>query len=109
MRKGTEPQQGRLKIIPWDVIEANEAASERVVDLTEDDSDDMFSLNESDQQDLPSLALPTTLHEKLFDHQKYGVNWMYNLFANGERGAILADDMGLGKVRSFFICILYFQ
>eukprot|EP01033_Poteriospumella_lacustris_P004447 gene4447-3180_t len=92
----TAPQQSRLKIIPWDVIKANEAAG--AVDLTQtENEDDIFSLDETEQQKLPTLALPDPLREKLFTHQHYGVNWMFNLFNQNERGGILADDMGLGK------------
>lgn len=93
------PQQGRLKIIPWDVIKANEAAG--AIDLTQNtNEDDLFSLDEAEQQELPTLALPDQLREKLFTHQHYGVNWMFNLFNQNEKGGILADDMGLGKVSS---------
>lgn len=95
----TAPQQSRLKIIPWDVIKANEAAG--AIDLTQNENeDDIFSLDETEQQELPTLALPDPLREKLFTHQHYGVNWMFNLFNQNEKGGILADDMGLGKVIS---------
>ena len=33
---------------------------------------------------------------RLYDHQRDGVRWMWNLQLQG-RGGILADDMGLGK------------
>ncbi|KAJ7329340.1 hypothetical protein JRQ81_015514 [Phrynocephalus forsythii] len=37
------------------------------------------------------------LHDKLFEHQKEGVAFLYRLYREGRRGGILADDMGLGK------------
>ncbi len=43
-----------------------------------------------------SLQLPTSIRDRLFEHQLYGVNWMYNLHINS-MGGILGDDMGLGK------------
>ena len=36
-------------------------------------------------------------YDKLYEHQKIGVEWLYNLFCN-KQGCILADDMGMGKV-----------
>lgn len=73
---------------------------------------DTFAGNDSDpvdfshsaQQGLPSVQLPSMLEKKLFEHQKFGVKWMSNLHATKRNGAILADDMGLGKVISSFVC-----
>lgn len=43
------------------------------------------------------LLLYTELYNKLFEHQKEGVAFMYSLHRDGRKGGILADDMGLGK------------
>ncbi|XP_009632085.2 DNA excision repair protein ERCC-6-like [Egretta garzetta] len=37
------------------------------------------------------------MHEKLFQHQREGVAFLYRLYREGRPGGILADDMGLGK------------
>ncbi|KAM6253394.1 DNA excision repair protein ERCC-6-like [Porphyrio hochstetteri] len=37
------------------------------------------------------------MHEKLFQHQREGVAFLYRLHREGRPGGILADDMGLGK------------
>ncbi|XP_034263015.1 DNA excision repair protein ERCC-6-like [Pantherophis guttatus] len=37
------------------------------------------------------------MHDRLFDHQKDGVAFLYRLYREGRKGGILADDMGLGK------------
>ncbi|OCT67216.1 DNA excision repair protein ERCC-6-like [Xenopus laevis] len=37
------------------------------------------------------------LYNKLFEHQKEGVAFLYSLYRDGRKGGILADDMGLGK------------
>ena len=37
------------------------------------------------------------INATLFDHQKIGVSWLYNLYQKKVPGAILADDMGMGK------------
>ncbi|XP_035263612.1 DNA excision repair protein ERCC-6-like [Anguilla anguilla] len=43
------------------------------------------------------LILFKELHDKLYDHQKEGVAFLYGLHRDGKKGCILADDMGLGK------------
>lgn len=42
---------------------------------------------------LPEMLLTKTLYE----HQKFGVNWLAEHWESGSIGALLADDMGLGK------------
>ncbi|XP_072190318.1 DNA excision repair protein ERCC-6-like [Excalfactoria chinensis] len=43
------------------------------------------------------LLLYREMHEKLFQHQREGVAFLYRLHREGRPGGILADDMGLGK------------
>ncbi len=47
---------------------------------------------------LKSALLPSV---KLLNHQKFGVNRMFDLWKNGANGILLADDMGLGCVNRF--------
>lgn len=42
------------------------------------------------------FSLPAKIYERLFEHQKTGVIWLYNLYRN-KKGGVLGDDMGLGK------------
>ena len=42
------------------------------------------------------FSLPEKIYERLFEHQKKGVVWLYNLYKN-KKGGLLGDDMGLGK------------
>ena len=44
----------------------------------------------------PEIVIPVQLYDKLYDHQKVGIQWMASLHAKGI-GGILGDDMGLGK------------
>ncbi|XP_074159190.1 LOW QUALITY PROTEIN: DNA excision repair protein ERCC-6-like [Sminthopsis crassicaudata] len=43
------------------------------------------------------LMLYRELHDRLFEHQKEGVAFLYSLYKERKKGGILADDMGLGK------------
>lgn len=51
----------------------------------------------------PKLDIPKQLYDKLYDHQKIGVQFLASLHAKGI-GGILGDDMGLGK--TFQTCTL---
>ena len=44
----------------------------------------------------PKIRIPTKLYNKLYDHQRVGVEWIASLHVKGI-GGILGDDMGLGK------------
>ncbi|XP_070808054.1 DNA excision repair protein ERCC-6-like [Pituophis catenifer annectens] len=43
------------------------------------------------------LMLNGEMHDKLFDYQREGVAFLYQLYRDRRKGGILADDMGLGK------------
>ncbi|XP_009878289.1 PREDICTED: LOW QUALITY PROTEIN: DNA excision repair protein ERCC-6-like [Charadrius vociferus] len=58
----------------------------------EEDGDEGF-VNVCDS----GLLLYGEIHEKLFQHQREGVAFLYRLHREGRMGGILADDMGLGK------------
>lgn len=45
---------------------------------------------------IEELELPSSLRERLYEHQVLGVEWLYNLH-KADIGGILGDDMGLGK------------
>lgn len=61
-------------------------------DEEEDEEEEEFvDVNDS------GLKLYKDLYDKLYDHQKEGVAFLYSLHRDGRKGGILADDMGLGK------------
>lgn len=37
---------------------------------------------------LPELNLPQEIHGRLFEHQRVGVNWMYNLYLKKSGGIL---------------------
>lgn len=43
------------------------------------------------------FRVPGTAYGRLFDYQKTGVKWMWELH-NQRAGGIIGDEMGLGKV-----------
>lgn len=45
---------------------------------------------------LPIVRVPAAINAKLFQYQRDGIKFLYNLYIS-EKGGILADDMGLGK------------
>lgn len=57
----------------------------------EEDEEEFVNVNNS------GFMLYKGLYDKLYDHQKDGVAFLYRLFCDGRKGGILADDMGLGK------------
>ena len=46
-----------------------------------------------------SNAIPDQLAATLYPYQKFGLYFMRNAEGSSNRGGILADDMGLGKVK----------
>lgn len=53
--------------------------------------------SEDERYYLPGdFNIPASLFDNLFDHQKQGIQWLYNLW-NQNKGGVLGDDMGLGK------------
>lgn len=59
--------------------------------------------NEVEIIETHSMDLPDILRNRLFEHQKYGVDWLYRAYKQST-GGILGDDMGLGK--TFQVCCL---
>uniref|UniRef100_A0A8C6XJP4 Helicase ATP-binding domain-containing protein n=1 Tax=Naja naja TaxID=35670 RepID=A0A8C6XJP4_NAJNA len=59
--------------------------------------DEEEALDESVNVAQSGLWLYREMHDRLFEHQKDGVAFLYRLYREGRKGGILADDMGLGK------------
>ncbi|KAA0716923.1 DNA excision repair protein ERCC-6-like [Triplophysa tibetana] len=79
---------------PSDKLKKRIKAIQEIVqreDEEEEEEDDFVNVNGS------GLNLYKGLYDKLYDHQKEGVAFLYSLHRDGRKGGILADDMGLGK------------
>ncbi|XP_066534707.1 DNA excision repair protein ERCC-6-like [Hoplias malabaricus] len=61
------------------------------VEASLEEEEEFINVNDS------GLMLYRELYEKLYEHQREGVAFLYGLHRDGRRGGILADDMGLGK------------
>ncbi|KPP69912.1 DNA excision repair protein ERCC-6-like, partial [Scleropages formosus] len=73
-------------------IKMIQQAVEEIEQQTSESEDEEFvNVNNS------GLMLFKELHEKLYEHQKEGIAFLYGLHRDGRKGGILADDMGLGK------------
>ncbi|CAO2623468.1 DNA excision repair protein ERCC-6-like [Lemmus lemmus] len=74
------------------VISRIQKLQEALEQLAEEEGDDEFT-------DVcnSGLVLYRELYEKLFEHQKEGIAFLYSLYKDQRKGGILADDMGLGK------------
>ncbi|KAH0630950.1 hypothetical protein JD844_004358 [Phrynosoma platyrhinos] len=85
--------QQALQIHPSEKLIANiKKLEEALASLALDQEDDGFvDVCQS------GLMLYGEMYDKLFDHQREGVAFLYSLYRDGRKGGILADDMGLGK------------
>ncbi|ERE63484.1 DNA excision repair protein ERCC-6-like isoform X1 [Cricetulus griseus] len=72
-------------------IQKLQEALEQLAEEEEEDDDEFIDVCSS------GLLLYRDLYEKLFEHQKEGIAFLYSLYKDGRKGGILADDMGLGK------------
>ncbi|XP_051974251.1 DNA excision repair protein ERCC-6-like [Xyrauchen texanus] len=77
---------------PSDKLKKRIQAIQELVQREEEEKEEEFvNVNDS------GLQLYKGLFDKLYDHQKEGVAFLYSLYRDGRKGGILADDMGLGK------------
>ncbi|KAI2664801.1 DNA excision repair protein ERCC-6-like [Labeo rohita] len=72
-------------------IQAIQDLIKRDEEEDEEEDEEFVNVNNS------GLMLYKGLYDKLYDHQKEGVAFLYSLHRDGRKGGILADDMGLGK------------
>ncbi|NXX76879.1 ERC6L protein, partial [Urocolius indicus] len=74
-----------------ELLAAAEEAAEEAGEEEEEEAEGFVNVCGS------GLLIFGEMHEKLFQHQREGVAFLYRLHREGKPGGILADDMGLGK------------
>jgi DNA excision repair protein ERCC-6 len=74
------------------------AKEKQGMDVDEDDEDECYLPHptEPDAEFDGSLRIPGDIYPALFDYQKTGVQWLWELYTQGT-GGIIGDEMGLGK------------
>ena len=71
------------------------ASSSGCWELDANNSGDLYLSDNSNKW--PKIQLPLPLYNKLFQHQRIGVQWMASLYKSEIKGGILADDMGVSR------------
>ncbi|XP_039133395.1 DNA excision repair protein CSB [Dioscorea cayenensis subsp. rotundata] len=80
-----------------------------------EENQDVNDDEEEEKDELPSvlleggLKIPSSIYTQLFDYQKVGVQWLWELHCQ-KTGGIIGDEMGLGKtiqVISFLAALHY--
>ncbi len=74
-----------------------QAYAARVRQWEESDEGLVAAEHEGDAVFEGGFRVPGTVYGRLFDYQKTGVKWMWELH-NQRAGGIIGDEMGLGKV-----------
>ena len=54
----------------------------------------------------PRIRLPFPSYQKLYPHQRIGIQWLASLHRNKIKGGILADDMGMVRYNLIFVTML---
>lgn len=95
-RKKRRPQPGKK----WKTLASREEEGDLKTSSNEGDSLD--DVEDVDDEGSPfatlegGLKIPETIFSKLFDYQKVGVQWLWELHCQ-KAGGIIGDEMGLGK------------
>ena len=91
-------QKKTPKVIQLSIDEVRQAHASKGLDMSSYDIPDTEKQEESHPVAPVThpLDIPEELNARMYDHQKEGVQWMYDLRAS-YKGGILGDDMGLGK------------
>lgn len=79
--------------------EENEEAGAKTSSYEEDDLEDIEDVEDEGPSFVTlegGLRIPETIFSKLFDYQKVGVQWLWELHCQ-RAGGIIGDEMGLGK------------
>ena len=108
MKKAKEQYEEALKIAPnfkkssqnekyCEIEEEIKKLNEKIIAGTIEETTSTFGQVSQDTEGPESrYHISPQLYAKLYDHQRVGVAWLWELYSKCS-GGILADDMGLGK------------
>ncbi|KAK4408156.1 protein CHROMATIN REMODELING 8 [Sesamum angolense] len=99
-RKKRRPQPGKT----WRKLVSREENLQEELDgkASSNEDDSLEDVEDVDDEGPPFLTLegglkiPETIYSELFDYQKVGVQWLWELHCQ-RAGGIIGDEMGLGK------------
>ncbi|KAI3842165.1 hypothetical protein MKW92_013880 [Papaver armeniacum] len=117
-RKNKRPLPGRKwrKAISREEILAegsDEAKDNSITSECEEENQDSEELTSTEDSHVTlegGLRIPEVIFDKLFDYQKVGVQWLWELHCQ-RAGGIIGDEMGLGKTIQVisFLAALHFS
>ncbi|CAO2826600.1 unnamed protein product [Amaranthus hypochondriacus] len=103
--KSTDAKGKKRRPLPgkrWRKRIAKEEIATEESDLQDDSLTETLDADAGDGEDPPSVTLegglkiPESIFNNLFDYQKVGVQWLWELHCQ-RAGGIIGDEMGLGK------------
>ncbi|KAK8611770.1 hypothetical protein V6N13_131812 [Hibiscus sabdariffa] len=89
----------RISHEEWDIGEGEDVRDDLTSNDEEENQEDSEDMDDNDPAYVTlegGLKIPETIFSKLFDYQKVGVQWMWELHCQ-RAGGIIGDEMGLGK------------
>ncbi|XP_059297938.1 protein CHROMATIN REMODELING 8 [Lycium ferocissimum] len=98
--EGTKKKKRPLPSKKWRKLASRELRQDEVSDVNtsshEDNKGDIEDVEPSFVELEGGFKIPETIFNKLFDYQKVGVQWLWELHCQ-RAGGIIGDEMGLGK------------
>ncbi|XP_060180822.1 protein CHROMATIN REMODELING 8 [Lycium barbarum] len=98
--EGTKKKKRPLPSKKWRKLAFRELRQDEVSDVNtsshEDNKGDIEDVEPSFVELEGGFKIPETIFNKLFDYQKVGVQWLWELHCQ-RAGGIIGDEMGLGK------------
>ncbi|KAL2540667.1 Protein CHROMATIN REMODELING 8 [Abeliophyllum distichum] len=101
-KDGKRNKKRPLPAKKWRKLASREESKEAGIKSSSYEDDDLEDIEDVDEEG-PSfvtleggLRIPETIFSELFDYQKVGVQWLWELHCQ-RAGGIIGDEMGLGK------------
>lgn len=92
----TAPKEVDMQKCSFEKKPIDEASTGSAWCLDKDKKDYFLDETKNDDAIWPRIRVPNDLYERLYSHQKVGVQWIASMHTK-KIGGILGDDMGMGK------------